>query len=107
MAVAKAGYQQGQDFAVAGIDSAAIDPARYAIRHGELLQTIQFHGNTRMEELPFPDGMFDAVISQYGIEYGELQKARNRQGAYEQIVKDAKSGEDGPDTYEWDEGVAP
>lgn len=26
---------------------------------------------------------------------------------YEQIVTDAKSGEDGPDTYEWDEGVAP
>lgn len=26
---------------------------------------------------------------------------------YEQIVKDAKAGEDGPDTYEWDEGIAP
>ena len=26
---------------------------------------------------------------------------------YEQIVKEAKAGEDGPDTYEWDEGIAP
>lgn len=26
---------------------------------------------------------------------------------YEQIVTDAKAGEDGPDTYEWDEGIAP
>ncbi len=26
---------------------------------------------------------------------------------YEQIVADAKNGQDGPDTYEWDEGVAP
>jgi hypothetical protein len=26
---------------------------------------------------------------------------------YERIVADAKRGEDGPDTYSWDEGVAP
>ena len=26
---------------------------------------------------------------------------------YEQIVADAISGEDGPNTYAWDEGVAP
>lgn len=26
---------------------------------------------------------------------------------YEEIVKDAKAGEDGPETYGWDEGVAP
>ena len=26
---------------------------------------------------------------------------------YEQIVKDAKAGEDGPDTYSWEEGIAP
>ena len=26
---------------------------------------------------------------------------------YEQIVADAKDGEDGPDTYSWDEGIAP
>jgi len=26
---------------------------------------------------------------------------------YDEVVKRAKAGEDGPDTYEWDEGVAP
>ena len=26
---------------------------------------------------------------------------------YEQIITDAKAGEDGPETYEWNEGIAP
>lgn len=26
---------------------------------------------------------------------------------YEQIVREAKAGEDGPETYAWDEGIAP
>jgi hypothetical protein len=26
---------------------------------------------------------------------------------YEQFVADAKAGEDGPETYDWDEGIAP
>lgn len=26
---------------------------------------------------------------------------------YEKIVAEAKAGEDGPDTYDWDEGIAP
>lgn len=26
---------------------------------------------------------------------------------YDQIVAEAKAGEDGPDTYDWDEGIAP
>lgn len=26
---------------------------------------------------------------------------------YESIVKEAKDGEDGPETYEWNEGIAP
>ena len=26
---------------------------------------------------------------------------------YEKWVKDAKSGKDGPNTYDWDEGIAP
>lgn len=26
---------------------------------------------------------------------------------YEQIVTEAKAGEDGPDTYDWNEGIAP
>lgn len=26
---------------------------------------------------------------------------------YNDVVKEAKAGEDGPDTYDWDEGIAP
>jgi hypothetical protein len=26
---------------------------------------------------------------------------------YEAFVKDARDGEDGPETYDWDEGIAP
>lgn len=26
---------------------------------------------------------------------------------YDQIIKDANAGEDGPNTYEWDTGIAP
>ena len=26
---------------------------------------------------------------------------------YEQVVKEAKAGEDGPDTYSWEVGIAP
>lgn len=26
---------------------------------------------------------------------------------YEQVVIDAKAGEDGPETYDWNEGIAP
>jgi len=26
---------------------------------------------------------------------------------YEEIVAEAKAGEDGPETYDWDEGIAP
>ena len=27
--------------------------------------------------------------------------------AYDEVVANAKAGEDGPDTYEWDVGIAP
>lgn len=26
---------------------------------------------------------------------------------YEKLIRDYRNGEDGPDTYEWDEGIAP
>jgi ubiquinone/menaquinone biosynthesis C-methylase UbiE len=75
LAVARAGHQVGKALSITGIDAAAIDPIRYAIRHGELLRTIAFHGNTLMEEMPFAAESFDAVISQFGFEYGDLAKA--------------------------------
>lgn len=28
-------------------------------------------------------------------------------GAYEEIIREAKAGEDGPETYDWDVGIPP
>jgi len=32
---------------------------------------VTVHGGVAMEDLPFEDGAFDAVVSQFGVEYGE------------------------------------
>jgi len=36
---------------------------------------LSFHGNTRAEELPFADGSFQHIYSQFGIEYTDLKKS--------------------------------
>ena len=38
-------------------------------------RAIDFRGRTDVEALPFGDGGFDAVVSQYGIEYSDLSKS--------------------------------
>ncbi len=54
-----------------------------------------------------------------GIKYGGIDGVHHKQWVidqmlrilagegYEQLIKDAKDGEDGPDTYDWDEGIPP
>ena len=54
---------------VTGIDLADIDPARFVPQLAPTLTKIRFIGGTDAAKLPFPDGAFDAVVSQYGIEY--------------------------------------
>jgi hypothetical protein len=53
------------------------------------------------------------------IRYGGIDGAHHKQWVidqmmrelavddYEALVRQAKDGDDGPDTYEWDEGIAP
>jgi hypothetical protein len=53
------------------------------------------------------------------MEYGGFDGGHHKQWAldqvvrilagekYEQVVADYKAGEDGPETYGWDEGIAP
>ena len=64
-----------KSFHIEAVDSAVIDPPRYVSRQTKHLQAIQFHAKTLVEALPFPDAAFDAVSSQYGIEYTDLQGA--------------------------------
>lgn len=72
---AEIGRARGGGFAIHAVDQAAIDPPAYVTRHAEDLAAIAFHGGTRVEALPFADGSFDAAISQYGIEYSDLERS--------------------------------
>ena len=60
---------------IVAVDQAEIDPPAFVSRHAELYARIEFRGGTNVEALPFGDGGFDAVVSQYGIEYSDLSRA--------------------------------
>jgi len=59
---------------VTGVDKAKIEPLRFLSERGELASA-DFHGNVDVCSLPFDDAEFDAVTSQFGIEYASLPKA--------------------------------
>jgi len=73
--VARAARAAGRELTLTGIDLADIDPARFLPEHQIDLAAAQFIGNTAAESLPFADGSFDVVISQYGLEYADLEIA--------------------------------
>jgi SAM-dependent methyltransferase len=52
----------------------ATDCGVYPIDLGEL-GTIRFHGQTWLEALPFADGVFGAVVSQFAFEYADRAQA--------------------------------
>lgn len=76
-------------------------------------------GSDQLPETPEElQARIDAAIAfavQHGVVVGDHHKAwvidqmvRILAGdKYEHIVKEAKDGEDGPDTYDWDEGLSP
>jgi ubiquinone/menaquinone biosynthesis C-methylase UbiE len=72
LVAAKVTAEHAKSFHVEAIDRAAIDPIRFVSRETEFLGNIAFHGHTSSEALPFADAAFDAVTSQYGIEYTSL-----------------------------------
>jgi len=51
------------------IDAAEIDPPTCLPGPEQLLGGIHFHGKTQLEALPFRDGTFTSVVSQFGFEY--------------------------------------
>jgi len=61
-------------FEICATDLADIDPAAHVgdERLADQLKFIDFHGRTPAESLPFDDASFDAVASQFGIEYSNL-----------------------------------
>ena len=72
---ARAARAAGRELTLTGIDLADIDPARFLPEHRVDLAAARFIGNTAAESLPFADGSFDVVVSQYGLEYADLELA--------------------------------
>ena len=72
---ARAARAAGRELTLTGIDLADIDPARFLPEHRADLAAARFIGKTAAESLPFADGSFDVVVSQYGLEYADLELA--------------------------------
>jgi len=51
------------------VDAARVDPDWLRQLEPQQRQRLRVHGGVRAESLPFADGVFSIVISQYGIEY--------------------------------------
>jgi hypothetical protein len=64
---------ENPDLVVTGVDMADIDPVRFLSTPGALA-SVDFRGATDICSLPFEDGSFDVVTSQFGIEYTPLQQ---------------------------------
>ncbi len=67
--------EDGRAARIVAVDQAEIDPPAFVSRHAALYARIEFRGRTDVEALPFGDGGFDAVVSQYGIEYSDLTRS--------------------------------
>ena len=62
-------------FSIHGVDLADIKPAKYVAYAERLLSEVTFHPRTPMEKLPFQADTFDAVCSQFAIEYSTINKS--------------------------------
>ena len=69
---AEAGRRSGKHFRIVAVDAADINPYLYVTRHRDELAAIEFRPATPIERLPWPAASFEAVVSQYGIEYSDL-----------------------------------
>ena len=70
----------GKTFELYGVDAASIEPAKYVTAHAELLRGVTFKQRALMEQLPYEPGTFDAVFSQFGIEFGEIPRCASEVG---------------------------
>lgn len=68
-------HARGIGLHIDAVDAAAIDPARYLADPSPSFEGVRFQGNVKLENLPFPDGRYDAVASQFGFEYASEELA--------------------------------
>ena len=74
-AIALLAVEAGDELQVTGADLARVEPAAFVSRGKDKLERIRFLANTPAEDLPLDDGGVDAVTSQYGIEYSDLERS--------------------------------
>ena len=74
-AIAVMAVEAGDDLQVTGADLAAVRPAAFVSGSRPSLGKIHFLANTPAEQLPLEDASFDAVVSQYGIEYSDMEQS--------------------------------
>lgn len=74
-AIALMAVEAGDALEVTGADLAQVRPAMFVSQDKALLGRIRFLPGTAAEVLPMADGAFDAVVSQYGIEYSDLDRS--------------------------------
>lgn len=67
--------QPAAPITVDAIDLATIEPPWLASLSPAARRRMRFHGGQPAESLPFPDRAFDLIISQYGIEYSDLDRS--------------------------------
>jgi SAM-dependent methyltransferase len=60
---------------IEAVDAAEIDPPSYVADPAQLFREVRFRGGVRLEALPFPDGAFDGIVSQFGFEYADEDQA--------------------------------
>lgn len=74
-AIAVMAVEAGDKLKITGADQAAVKPAAFVSKNKAALARIRFLANTAAEELPFEAASFDAVVSQYGIEYSDTERS--------------------------------
>jgi SAM-dependent methyltransferase len=80
------------------VDAAEIDPPKYAADPEQYFRDVCFRGGVRLEALPFPDGTFDGIVSQFGFEYADEVRAAGEavrnlaQGGRLRLIMHARDG---------------
>ncbi len=64
----------GENVQITGVDFSDINPFKFLGKDKKDFPSISFVGNTGIEKLPFDDASIDLAISQYGLEYSDLDK---------------------------------
>lgn len=74
-AIAVIAIEAGDKLRVTGADLAAVRPAAFVSRNQRQLKQVRFLANTPAEDLPLEGASFDAVVSQYGVEYSDMERS--------------------------------